>query len=338
MLSGYDAEQLASIEAEDALADEFCEWVRSWQTVPAGGSTPERLLSGARLEGLLGIGRNRIVSVMNNRLRGERGWRQANQMVRQGWLANRERWLLMGLPELEVEEEQRKRKKEAAALGAEAEVHDDDAPYATAVDGGLQAISEVSHENIDTGSTPLAGSPREVEQGAEPNEDEDASQPDAELPDDAKPSIVPTDAPDATALTPVAPADVPVGSDDASAATDGAPAVQEAPAQTPVTPLSDAPAADASASDASAGVSADAPAGDAPADAPAAGGPVGNASAVNASLDAPAASVAGAGAPSEEVGAPVASEPASGAPVEVGGAGGVDGGDEDRFWRGRLWE
>ena len=134
MLSGYDAEQLASIEAEDALADEFCEWVRSWQTVPAEGSTPERVLSGTRLEGLLGVGRNRIVAVMNNRLRGERGWRQANQLVRQAWLANRERWLLMGLAELEVEEEERKRKKGAASLGAEAEVHDDDAPYATADD------------------------------------------------------------------------------------------------------------------------------------------------------------------------------------------------------------
>ena len=36
---------MSSIEAEDALADEFCEWVRSWQTVPAEGSTPERVLS-----------------------------------------------------------------------------------------------------------------------------------------------------------------------------------------------------------------------------------------------------------------------------------------------------
>ena len=146
---------------------------------------------------------------MNNRLRGERGWRQANQTVRRAWLDNRERWLLMGLPELEVEEEERKRKKEAVALGAEAEVHDDDAPYAVAGDEGLQAISGVSDENIDTGSTPLAGSPREVEQGGEP--DEDASQPDAELPEeDATQAIVPTDAPDATALTPVTPVDAPV--------------------------------------------------------------------------------------------------------------------------------
>ena len=209
MLSGYDAEELSSIEAEDALADEFCEWVLSWQTVPAGGSTPGRVVSGARLEGLLGMGRIRIMSVMNNRLRGERGWRQANQTVRRAWLDNRERWLLMGLPELEVEEEERKRKKEAVALGAEAEVHDDDAPYAVAGDEGLQAISGVSDENIDTGSTPLAGSPREVEQGGEP--DEDASQPDAELPEeDATQAIVPTDAPDATALTPVTPVDAPV--------------------------------------------------------------------------------------------------------------------------------
>ena len=323
MLSGYDAEQLASIEAEDALADEFCEWVRSWQTVPAGGSTPERLLSGARLEGLLGIGRNPIAAVMNNRLRGERGWRQANQMVRQAWLAKRERWLLMGLAELEAERDEREARAKAASLGAEAEVHDDDAPYATADDVVALPASGVSVEDIDTGSTPLAGKPREVEQGVGP--DEDASQPDAELSDDAKPSIIPSETPDATALTPVAPADVPVGSDDASAATDGAPAVQEAPAQSSSTPLSDAPAADASAGvspDAPAG---DVPAGDAPADAPAAGGPVGNASMVNASLDAPAASVAGAGGPSEEVGAPVASEPASGAPV---------GGDGDEIASG----
>ena len=119
MLSGYDADRLSSIEAEDALADEFCEWVRSWQTVPAEGSTPGRVLSGARLEGLLGIGRNRIVSVMNNRLRGERGWRQANHTVRQAWLANREHWALMGLAELEVEEQERKAR--AAAVGVESE-------------------------------------------------------------------------------------------------------------------------------------------------------------------------------------------------------------------------
>ena len=148
MLSGYDEEQVSSIEAEDALADEFCEWVRSWQTVPAEGSTPERVLSGARLEALLGIGRNRIVGVMNNRLHGERGWRQASHRVRRAWLANRERWLLMELAELEMEEEERKRKKEAAALGAEAEVHDDDAPYAAAGDEGLQAISGVSRETL----------------------------------------------------------------------------------------------------------------------------------------------------------------------------------------------
>ena len=208
----YDAEQLSSIEAEDALADEFCEWVRSWQTVPAEGSTPERVLSGARLEALLGIGRIRIMSVMNNRLRGERGWRQANQMVRQGWLANRERWLLMGLAELELEEEERKRREKAAALGAEAEVHDDDAPYATAEDVAALPASGVSGETIDAGSTPLAGKPREVEQGGEPDEDADASQPgavlsDAEVPDDATQAIVPADAPDVTAVMPVAPAE-----------------------------------------------------------------------------------------------------------------------------------
>ena len=250
MLSGYDAEQLSSIEDEDALADEFCVWVRSWQTVPAGGSTPERVLPGMRLEALLGIGRNRIVGVMNNRLRGERGWRQAGQTVRRAWLANRERWLLMGLAELEVEEEERKHKKEADALGAETEVHDGDAPYATADDGSLQPASGVSHENIDMSSTPLAGRPREVEQGGEP--DEDASQPDAELPEeDATQAIVPTDAPDATALTPVAPAETRL-----------TPTPVQSPVNAPVT-FDDPPAA----------------LGDASAGAPVAGAPTGEAEA-----------------------------------------------------------
>ena len=249
-MDGYDAEQVSSIEAEDALADEFCEWVRSWQTVPAEGATPGRVVSGARLEALLGIGRIRIMSVMSNRLRGERGWRQANQTVRRAWLANRERWLLMGLPELEMEEEERKRKKEVAALGAEAEVHDDDAPYATAVDESLQPASGVSDENIDTGATPLAGSPREVEQGGEP--DGDASQSDAERPDgDATQAIVPVDAPDATALTPVAPAETRL-----------TPASVQSPVDAPVT-FDDPPAA----------------LGDASAGAPVAGAPTGEAEA-----------------------------------------------------------
>ena len=217
-MDGYDMEELSSIEAEDALADEFCEWVRSWQTVPAEGSTQGRVVSGARVSGLLGIGRTRILSVMNNRLHGERGWRQANQLVRQGWLANRERWLLMGLAELELEEEERGRKKKAASLGAEAEVHDDDAPYATADDVVALPASGVSGETIDAGSTPLAGSPREGEQGGEPDGDASqpgASQPDAELPDgDATQAIVPSEDADATALTPVTPVDAPVASAD----------------------------------------------------------------------------------------------------------------------------
>ena len=178
MLDGYDAEQLASIEAEDALADEFCEWVRSWQTVPAEGSTPERVLSGARLESLLGIGRNRIVAVMNNSLGGERGWRQANHTVRQVWLANRERWLLMGLAELEAERDERderERREKAAARGAEAEHHDDDAPYAVAGDVGVQPASGVSGDSISDESSPgVTSSPQE--EGVQP----DAEQPDEE--------------------------------------------------------------------------------------------------------------------------------------------------------------
>ena len=301
-MNGYDSEQLSSIEAEDALADEFCEWVRSWQTVPAEGSTPERVVPGMRLEALLGMGRNRIVGVMNNRLRGERGWRQANHRVRRAWLANRERWLPMGLAELEAEEKA-KAQAEAEALGAETEVHDGDAPCAIAIDGSVLPASGISDESIGTDSTPLAGKPRDMELGDKP----DATLPDAELSDDAAPSIVPSAAPDASALTPVTetPVETPVASDEAPAASGDAPVGSDASAQPLGTPMDVAPAAGSS----------DAPAGDTPADAPAAGGPVGNASAVNASLDAPAASVAGAGVPSEEVGAPVAGEPASGVPV-----------------------
>ena len=292
MMNDYDAGRLSSIEAEDALADEFCEWVRSWQTVPAEGSTPERVLPGVRLETLLGIGRNPIAAVMNNRLRGERGWRQANQMVRQAWLAKRERWLLMGLAELEAERDEREARAKAASLGAEAEVHDDDAPYATADDERLLAVSGVSDENIDTGSTPLAGKPREVEQGAGPNED--ASQPDAELSDEAKPSIVPTDAPDATALTPVAPVDVPVVSDDASAASVAGAVVPSEEVGAPVAdePASgasvgadgdeDASGADASGSDAGAGEAT--AGGDATGDAPAQDGDGGALAEVRLSL------------------------------------------------------
>ena len=175
MVMSYDAEQLSVIEAEDALADEFCVWVRSWQTVPAQGSTPERVVSGMRLEALLGIGRNRIVGVMNNRLHGERGWRQANHRVRRAWLANRERWLPMGLAELEAEKEERDRKKEAAALGAETEVHDGDAPYAIAGDDGVEPDAGVVGDSISVESSPgVAGSPQE-----------EGVQPDAEQSDEA---------------------------------------------------------------------------------------------------------------------------------------------------------
>ena len=175
MLNGFDEERLSSIEAEDALADEFCVWVRSWQTVPAEGATPERVLSGARLEALLGIGRNRIAAVMNNRLHGERGWRQANHRVRRAWLAKRAHWLPMGLAELEAERDERERREKAAARGAEAEDHDDDAPYAVAGDVGVQPASGVSGDSISDESSPgVTGSPQE--EGVQP----DAEQPDEE--------------------------------------------------------------------------------------------------------------------------------------------------------------
>ena len=294
MVEGASLEVMGNEAEEHAIADELRGWIETWR-----GN-----LSVREIGRMLDIGRGPLTQALDARISGRRPWRRADNTARSRWLANRSRWLIMTLEELEMERDEREAKaKAAASLGAEAEVHDDDAPYATADDVVALPASGVSVEDIDTGSTPLAGKPREVKQGAEP--DEDASQP------DAKPSIIPSDAPDATALTPVAPADVPMVSDGAPVA-DEASAVQEAPAQSPGTPLSDAPAGDVSAEDTP----------------PMADAPTGNASAVNASLDAPAASVAGAGAPSEEVGAPVADEPASGASVEVDGAGGADG-DED---------
>ena len=159
------------------------------------------------------------------------------------WMAERERLLPMSYEEVKAEydaklaERTAKVKAEAEAetdaLGTETEVHDGDAPYAIATDGSLQPAAGVSDENIDAGSTPLAGKPA-----------------------DAKPSIMPSDAPDAAALTPVV--ETPVAPDDASAATEGAPAVSEAPAQSPDTPPSDAPAGDAPAN---APLAADAPVG-----------------------------------------------------------------------------
>ena len=222
-------------------------------------------------------------------------------------------------------EREAKAQAEADALGAETEVHDGDAPYAIATDGRNLPASEVSDENIDAGSTPLAGKPRDVELGDKP----DASQPDAELPDEnATPSKAPTAAPNASALTLVTetPVETPVASDEASAALGDATVVSDASAQplgTPAaTPRSDAPAAgspdasavDAPAGDASAGVLPDAPAADAPAD---------NASAEDAPPaagvpDAPAADAqdgeADAGAPVGKSVTPVA--PASGAAAQ----------------------
>ena len=303
-------------EAEEALAEELWAWCKPFSD--AG-------VSDQRLADVLGIPRRQTLS----RVLAVKRWARWDNQVRQVWLANRKRWLSMSWEELEAEYEAElaaKAKTEALSAESESEIHEDedDAPFAVAGDESLQPISGVSGETIDTGATPLAGSPREVEQGGEPDGDASqlgASQPDAELSDDATPSIIPSDAPDAAALTPVAPAtpvDAPV-----------APAVSPTEEQVAGAMIGDVPIEEVdavvnapanegnapAAADASAGISADAPAGDAPADAPAAGGPVGNASAVNASLDAPAASVAGAGAPSEEVGAPVADEPASGAPV-----------------------
>ena len=242
MVDGARRDTMGSEEEEAAIADEFRAWVESWR-----GN-----LSVREVQRMLDVGRAPLTQALDASITGRRPWSRAHNGARSRWLANRERWLTMTLEELEAERDERDKREaraEAASLGAEAEVHDDDAPYAVADDVVALPASGVSDENIDTGSTPLAGKPREVEQGAEP--DEDASQPDAELSDDAKPSIMPSDAPDATALTPVAPADVRL-----------TPASVQSPVNAPVT-FDDPPAA----------------LGDASAGAPVAGAPTGEAEA-----------------------------------------------------------
>ena len=204
MVDGARRDALGNEADEHAIADELRGWIETWR-----GD-----LSMRELGRMLDIGRGPLTQALDARITGRRPWRRADNRARSRWLANRSRWLEMTVEELEAERDEREaRAKAADALRAEAEVHDDDAPYATANDKGLQAISGVSDEDNDGGSTPLVGKPREVEQGAEP---------DAELPDDATQAIVPTDAPSAAALTPVTPVDVPVApAADASAA--GAP-------------------------------------------------------------------------------------------------------------------
>ena len=242
MVDGARRDTMGSEEEEAAIADEFRAWVESWR-----GNLSVREVAADACH----VGRAPLTQALDASITGRRPWSRAHNGARSRWLANRERWLTMTLEELEAERDERDereaRAKAADALGAEAEVHDDDAPYATANDERLLAVSGVSDENIEAGSTPLAGKPRKVEQGGEP----DASQPDAELSDDAKPSIMPSDAPDATALTPVAPADVRL-----------TPASVQSPVNAPVT-FDDPPAA----------------LGDASAGAPVAGAPTGEAEA-----------------------------------------------------------
>ena len=182
------------------------------------------------------------------------------------WVTERTHYLPMSYEEVKAEYDAKVEAKRAAkalaeveaeALGAETEVHDGDAPYAIAIDGSVQPASGVSDESIGTDSTPLAGKPREVEQGGEPDEDADASQPgavlsDAEVPDDATQAIVPADAPDVTAVMPVAPAETRLLT----------PASVQSPVNAPVT-FDDPPAA----------------LGDASAGAPVAGAPTGEAEA-----------------------------------------------------------
>ena len=259
-------------EAETALGEEFCGWL-----------TPMRNeLADAEWARVLGVRRR---SSLTDFLR-DKKWSQARNQVRKMWMAERTHYLPMSYEEVKAEydakvEAERAAKAlaqaEADALGAETEVHDGDAPYAIATDGSNLPASGVSDESIGTDSTLLAGKPRDAELG---------DKPDAELPDDAAPSIVPTAAPDASALTPVTetPVETPVAFDEASAVSGDAPVDSDASAQPLGTPLDVAPAAgfpdapgnapadapgnapaDARAADASAGVLPDAPAADAPA-------------------------------------------------------------------------
>ena len=185
-------EQWFGDEAERVLAEECRDWCQAVRGP----------LSDTQLAQALKVRRPTLSEVITD---GE--WSSARNSVRRMWCAQRVWRLQMSVEDVQAEYAEYVAKKEAeaeAALGAEekAEVPGADAPYAIATDGSLQPASGVSGEAIGTDSTPLAGKPRDVELGDKP----DASQPDAELPDDATPSIVPTDAPDASALTPVAPA------------------------------------------------------------------------------------------------------------------------------------
>ena len=235
---------------EKALAEEFCGWL----------SPMRDRLADDEWRKVLSVRRGTLVVVLR-----DKKWSRGSNKVRKMWLAERTHYLPMSYEEVKAEYDAKVEAKRAAkalaeaeadALGAETEVHDGDAPYATAVDESLQPASGVSDENIDTGSTPLAGRPREVEQGGEPDEDADASQPgavlsDAEVPDDATQAIVPADAPDVTAVMPVAPVETRL-----------TPASVQSPVNAPVT-FDDPPAA----------------LGDASAGAPVAGAPTGEAEA-----------------------------------------------------------
>ena len=237
-------EQWTGDEAERVLAEECRDWCKAVRGP----------LSDTQLAHALKVRRGTLSEVITDGV-----WSSARSSVRQMWCAQRVWRLQMSVEDVQAEYAEyvaEEARKKAAALGvsSEAEVHEDndDTPYATAVDEGLQAISGVSHENIETGSTPLAGKPREIEQGGEPDEDEDASQPgavlsDAEVPDDATQAIVPADAPDVTAVMPVAPAETRL-----------TPASVQSPVNAPVT-FDDPPAA----------------LGDASAGAPVAGAPTG---------------------------------------------------------------
>ena len=91
--------------------------------------------------------------------------------VRRAWLANRDRWRHMTFDDLKAEYDA---KQQATSLAAEAEDLDAEAPDASAGDAGA-ASAGISPENLETTSSPQAGTPRDVTGDVQP----DAAQPDA---------------------------------------------------------------------------------------------------------------------------------------------------------------
>ena len=151
-------EQWVGDEAERALAEECRDWCQAVRGP----------LSDTQLAQALKVRRPTLSEVITDGV-----WSSARNSVRRMWCTERGWRLQMSEEDVQAKyaeyvakKEAEEAKAKAAALGApsEEEVHEDedDAPYATANDEGLLAVSGVSDENIDGGSTLLAGRPRSL--------------------------------------------------------------------------------------------------------------------------------------------------------------------------------